>query len=359
MTDTAPPRHSRKGLFIPFIVVGLVLAGWTGWWFYLADQVQTRLEARAEALRGDGWTVAYSDMSTTGWPFRARVEVPNLSVATPSGHAVAAPVLVAEANAYEPTRWVIVAPDGLTLTRAGKGKVAVGGDAIRASVSGLTQRFPNVAVELANARFTAHRDAEPFPISTARRIELYARPPEPVAADAAVATSEADDSVRVLFRLIDAEGRSGGPVEGLARNGRMTLQIEGVVEDASRLSGADTAGIFAAWTEAGGRFSDVRGEMSAGESRATLSSAVLSARPDGRLKGTVALSAVRPFPAIAGLAGSGSSAVDRVGAAGATAATAVTERLRRDEEPVSLTLVFRDGRTFLGPFALAPAPKLF
>ncbi|MAL57831.1 MAG: hypothetical protein CL682_11890 [Brevundimonas sp.] len=28
-------------------------------------------------------------------------------------------------------------------------------------------------------------------------------------------------------------------------------------------------------------------------------------------------------------------------------------------EEVPLTLVFRDGRTWLGPFALAPAPKLF
>lgn len=359
MTDAAPKRRSRKGLFIPFILVGLVLAGWTVWWFYLAQQVEGRLEAQAAGLRDRGWTVAYTDLSTTGWPFRARVEAPNLAITAPSGHAVAAPVLVAEANAYEPTRWVIVAPDGLTLTRADKGKVAVDGDAIRASVSGLTQRYPNIAVEMANARFTAHRDAEPFPISTASRIELYVRPTEPVAADTVVTDGEADDSLRVLFRLIDAEGRSGGPVEGMARNGRMTLQIEGVVEDASRLSGADTAGIFAAWTEAGGRFTGVRGELSAGESRATLSSDVLSARPDGRLEGTVALSAVRPFPAIAGLAGSGSSAVDRVGAAGATAATAVTERLRQDDQPVSLTLVFRNGRTFLGPFALAPAPKLF
>ncbi|WP_154726830.1 DUF2125 domain-containing protein, partial [Brevundimonas mediterranea] len=28
-------------------------------------------------------------------------------------------------------------------------------------------------------------------------------------------------------------------------------------------------------------------------------------------------------------------------------------------EDVALTLVFRDGRTWLGPFPLAPAPKLF
>mgnify|MGYP006157489577 CR=1 FL=1 len=40
-----------------------------------------------------------------------------------------------------------------------------------------------------------------------------------------------------------------------------------------------------------------------------------------------------------------------IGAAGAAQAAG--------GEEVPLTLVFRDGRTWLGPFALAPAPKLF
>ncbi|MEY3292881.1 MAG: hypothetical protein RJB12_652, partial [Pseudomonadota bacterium] len=44
MTDTAP-RHSRRGLAVPFVIVGLLLAGWTGWWFWLTAQVETRLTA--------------------------------------------------------------------------------------------------------------------------------------------------------------------------------------------------------------------------------------------------------------------------------------------------------------------------
>ena len=46
---------------------------------------------------------------------------------------------------------------------------------------------------------------------------------------------------------------------------------------------------------------------------------------------------------------------NRRGLGGAAAgAAAVAERA-----PVSLTLEFRDGRTWLGPFTLAPAPRLF
>ncbi len=101
-------------------------------------------------------------------------------------------------------------------------------------------------------------------------------------------------------------------------------------------------------------FTAVRGELSAGESRATLSSDVLSASADGRLQGVISLQAVKPMAAIAGLAGSDGGSVNRVGAAGAAAATAV-----RGDDDMALELTFRDGRTFLGPFAIVPAPKLF
>lgn len=351
MTEIAPRRHSRAGLFTPFVLLLIVLAGWTVWWLYLARQVDQRLDAQVVALRQSGWTVAYVDDGVTGWPFRTRVEFDNVMIKAPAGHALTAPQLAAEANAWDPTKWVVVATDGLTLDRAGKGKVGIDGRALRASVHGLTQRWPNIAVELAEPVFTPHSGAEAFPISRAGKVEFYLRPHL-----APAGTPGAENSVDVLLRLIDAEGRVGGPVQGMAQNGKLTAQIEAVIENADRLSGADAAGVFSAWSSAGGRFTEVRGEMVAGESRATLSSAALSARPDGRLEGQIALTAVKPLAAIVGLAGTRSGSVNRIGAAGAVAATAAAGAGRDD---VNLTLVFRDGRTFLGPFALAPAPKLF
>ena len=348
MTDT-PPRHKRSGLFAPIGLFLIVLVAWSIWWFVLAGQVRERLDQRIEALRTSGWDVAYSGMTTSGWPFRVRIGAENVHVTAPSGHGLSAPDLAAEANAWNPDKWVLIVGDGLVLTRAGKGDVAIGGPVIRASVSGLTQRWPNVAIELADATFTSHRDAEVFPISRAARIEAYLRPHL-----APAGTEGTENSVDLLFRLIDAEGRPGGPVEGMARNGKLTLQIETVIEDADRLQGADAAGVFSAWTRAGGRFTAVRGEISAGDSRATLASDVLAATPDGRLAGTVSLQAQRPMAAIAGLAGSQGGAVNQAGAAGAAAAGAV-----QGGEDVDLDIVFRAGRTFLGPFPLAPAPKLF
>lgn len=342
-----PYRHPRRGLLWPFLLVGLVLAVWTGWWFYLAKQVEARLAAQAAALVEDGWTIEHAPVTTTGWPFRARVSIPHVRVNAPSGQGVAAPELVAEANAWNPDRWVVVAPDGLTIDRAEKGRMGVRAQALRLSVSQLRSRFPDLRVQAVEPVFTPHLDADPFPIASARRIELYTRPH---LTDGVAKTDEMD----VLFRLIDARGRRDGPVEAATRQGRLTAEVEATVAAASRLNGADAAGLLASWTEAGGRLTDVRGELSAGESRARVESAVLAAGPDGRLTGEVSLRAERPMAAVAGLAEARSGAVDRLGAAGAAAASAAA-----GDRPVDLVVRFEDGRTWLGPFALAPAPKLF
>lgn len=346
MSDT-PVRHSRRGLVFPFVLVGVLLAAWTGWWFYLADQVETRLAVQTESLRAAGWQVKHEPASVGGWPFRVRVAFPAADVVAPSGHGVAASELVAEANAWNPGHWVVLAPDGLILTRAGKGQVAVEGEALRMSVSHLRDRFPDLRIELARPTFTPVAGADPFPLASAERIELYTRPH---LTDGEAATDEMD----VLFRLTDGRGRAGGPVEGATREGRLSAEVEATIERASRLRGVDSAGVFAAWTEAGGRFVAVKGRLQAGESSATISSDALWARADGRLEGRLALTAERPGEAIAGLAGSRSGAVNRVGAAGAAAAAGV-----QGDRPMDLVLLFSDGRTWLGPFALAPAPKLF
>ena len=346
MTEPTP-RHSRRGLAVPLVIVGLLLAAWTGWWFYLTDQVETRLTAQVEVLRQDGWTITHAPVTTTGWPFRTRVSIPQANILAPSGHGVAAPELVAEASAWNPDHWVVVAPDGLTLTRADKGRIAIGGGGLRFSISHLRDRFPDLRAEMIRPTFTALEGAEPFPIASAERIQLETRPH---LTDGEAATDELD----VLFRLIDARGRPGGPVEGATRQGMLSADIEGTIVGASRLTGMDSAGVFSAWTAAGGRFTAVRGRLKAGDSTALISGDTLAAGPDGRLQGSLALTAERPMAAIAGLARSRSGAVNRMGAAGAVAATATT-----GERPVDLVVQFRDGRTWLGPFALAPAPRLF
>ncbi|MFC0634409.1 DUF2125 domain-containing protein [Brevundimonas balnearis] len=346
MTDTPttpPPRHSRKGLFAPVGIALIALTLWTGWWIFLVRTVETRLVERVEALREAGWDVQYADLNLSGWPFRVRAEARHVELVAPSGQAIAAPELAAEAMAWNPDRWVLVASDGLVLTRGDKGKVAVEARGIRASASGLRNPYPNLALELVDANFTAHPGAEPFPISAAERIEFYVRP-HAEGRDGGRAVAQPDtapiDAADVLFRLIEARGRREGPVEAMAQDQTLTLEVEGVVENARRLSGSDPAGVLAAWARSGGALSDVRGRLAAGRSEATFDSPRLVAGEDGRLEGRLTLTANRPGAAISGL--TGQPAAERM-----------------PERDVALSVEFAEGRTRLGPFVLAPAPKLF
>lgn len=350
-------RARYAPLIIPFAIVLIVLVVWTAWWFWLSQQVRDRLDLAAEGLRAQGWEVVYSEPALTGWPFRTRLESAHVRLTAPTGHEIAAPSLTAEANAYRPDRWVVVADEGLVLTRGDKGKVAVAAPVIRASASGLTQPFPNLALEILEPVFTAHPGAEPFPLERAERIELYLRPGQPrEAAGEAVQTAlpASQRNVDVLFRLIDATGRDDGPIAFMSRDGLFSLQAETVVENFQGLSGPDGPSLLAAWTASGGRFLDVRGEMQAGESAARLTADELRADDDGRLVGTLRLSADRAAPALAGLAQS--DTVNRTAAVGAAAAAGADEVLTGD---VELEVEFREGRAWMGPFNLAPAPELF
>ena len=350
-------RARYAPLIIPFAIVLIVLIAWTAWWFWLSQQVRDRLDLAAEGLRAQGWEVVYSEPTLTGWPFRTRLESEHVRLTAPTGHEIAAPHLAAEANAYRPDRWVLVADEGLVLTRGDKGKVAVAAPVIRASASGLTQPFPNLALEVLEPVFTAHPGAEPFPLERAERIELYLRPGEAREAEGETvqtALPASQRNVDVLFRLIDATGRDGGPIAFMSRDGLFSLQAETVVENFQGLSGPDASSLLAAWTASGGRFVDVRGEMQAGESAARLTADELRADAEGRLVGTLRLSADRAAPALTGLARS--ETVNRTATVGAAAAAGASEVLTGD---VELEVEFREGRAWMGPFNLAPAPELF
>lgn len=354
MTADTPARsHSRLGLYLPLLIALGLLVAWTGWWFVLTQRIEREVLARAEVLRKSGWDVRHGKIGISGWPFRARLDIRDVTVVAPSGHGARAPELIAEANAYAPLHWVVIATDGLTVLRGDKGRVFVRADAIRMSARDISEAWPKMAVELIKPTFLAEKGGEPFPISAAERLSLEARPATRRPADAAAPQPAADD-LDVLFEMVDGRGRRDGPVDRLTGQGRLSVRTEVTLERAGALTGMDRGGVFDAWTKAGGRFSNVRVEMQSGDSRALLTGGPLSADENGRLTGSLSVRAERAAPALAGLATTEDSMVDRAQATAAAGAAAVAERA-----PVSLVLEFRDGRTWLGPFTLAPAPRLF
>ena len=154
MTAARKPP-SRLALILPFAALGLFAIGWTVWWFVVAQGIERRVDQTQADLRAAGWTAAWESRRVDGYPFRTRLVFEGLSVRGPTGHGFEAPDLRAEAFAYQPTNWVVAAPEGMILHRGAKGAVRVEGRAIRASATRLDRPIPNVAIELLAPRFTA------------------------------------------------------------------------------------------------------------------------------------------------------------------------------------------------------------
>ena len=98
MPDPAHRRKPRRAaLYIPFIIAGVAAIGWSGLWLYARGEADKRLEAGAEQLRKAGYDVAWSSKRIYGYPFRLNIQLDDAKVREPSGWALAAPKLEAQA----------------------------------------------------------------------------------------------------------------------------------------------------------------------------------------------------------------------------------------------------------------------
>jgi len=117
-------------------------------------ELTRRLGAFAHQTGAAGGALAWKSLTVGGWPFRLDVDLTGLSWGAPKGWAVNAPRIEAEASAFTPDHWVLVAPSGLELVRPSGDKVEVTGATLRASISHPAERPPTISLEGIGVAFT-------------------------------------------------------------------------------------------------------------------------------------------------------------------------------------------------------------
>ncbi|MBN8553263.1 MAG: DUF2125 domain-containing protein [Caulobacterales bacterium] len=336
-------RRSGCGIPALFVLILVVVGGWSGYWWYLSNQIRTNLATTGTRLEAAGWTFEHAEPRIAGWPFRFHVTLDDLTVTGPSGHGFRTGHLEAEANAYGIDHWVFVAPEGLELGRGSKGWVAVEGRALRASASGLLQRPPRIVIEFIQPRFAPTEGSQPFPITQAERLVVNLVP-------------QADQPNRagLLFDLTQATPRPGGVLAEMSERRPIELSAEAVIDNTQALSGSTWREALTGWSQAGGGLSEVRLEATAGDDFARGQSDRLTVGSDGRLQGQLAGHLRGGTAPLAGLAHA--PGVDPRAAAAVTLGAQLTSGFRGETE---LTLNFSNGRTIIGPVSLGPAPRLF
>lgn len=332
---------SKNWLLLPLVLAAVALAAWSAYWFVARGRLLSAMDQAVAAQTAEGRRIEWGERRVEGFPFRFKLVLEQPRIVSPSGWALRAPRLEAQANAYQLTRWVAAAPAGLVVVRPVAGPLRVDARILRASLAGVSGVPPRISVEGVDLRFTPLEGAEPFLLAGAERAELLLRPVESSPGDAAL-----------VFRLRAAQPRPAGLMAFVSGNQPTNFVWNSRVAQIGALRGESWAEAVRAWTRAGGRMEVNSATLQAGDLRAQNTGGVLSVGSDGRLRGRLEVMLNRPLQAL--------SALGRIEQADPNALGAATAVARaRGETNVELDLGFEAGQFTVGPVAVAPAPKVF
>ncbi len=342
LPDPDPGRKPRRlGLYIPFGLALILIVGWSAAWLWIRGETGRQIEASVETLRRAGYEVSWRQMAIGGYPFRLNVTLTEPRIREPSGWALAAPRLEAQAPVYSLGDWIAAAPDGLTFVRPIGGPVEVKGRLIRASLSDVGRNPPSFSFEGRGLAFAPGAGAQPFALSAADLVELHLR-------------AMPEDEGVIRFRVDQGKARLAGLFGRLAGDKPVSMVFEAVMSEASSFGGRDWASAVRAWADAGGQLSVRQGGITAGNAVIGAQSGTLTVGSDGRLRGFLDTS-LRQAP----------EALDVMGETGvipretAEAAAAVAEARETAPDLARATLTFQAGQTTLGPVAIGPAPRVY
>ena len=344
--DHAEPPRKRSGglgLFLVLLLVAGVVGGWTWWWFQVAHQVEKGVDKGAADLRAAGYKVSWKTRSVSGWPFRTFVKFEDARIVGPSGHALFAPQFQAEANTYAIDHWIAAAPQGAVFTRAEKGTVTITGQALRASLSSPTKSPPVIVIELLKPVFVPAASADPFPLASADLVSLNLNP-----------QAGAPGTGLFLFRIEGGRARQDGMLQWIGGGEPVAMRWEGAITHFDRFGGAGWSGAARNWSQAGGAITQLQGHAETGTASVQASSSSLTAGPDGRLRGSLALSITGGPQTL--IAMGRANAIDPQAAAMAASAAALAGGLNGTART---RLDFSAEGAKLGPARLSDSPRIY
>jgi hypothetical protein len=188
-----PPR--RWPIVAPLVLVVVLAAAWSIFWFYAANRAQSELAAWQAREAAAGRNVSCGTQEFSGFPFRfeLRCGTPALGLRN-ARLAFKAQDLHAAVLVYQPALAVAEIEGPLTATEEGRGGVTVGWALAQASVHGLSRTPERVSLVLDKP--TIARLADNGALANAAHAEIHVRaadrqPQDPPALDLALNLAQA------------------------------------------------------------------------------------------------------------------------------------------------------------------------
>jgi hypothetical protein len=340
--DLPPARKPRRlGLYLPFVLLLVAVAGWTAFWVWARSEARVRMDAAVADLRQAGYQLSWKERGIGGYPFRLAVTLTDARLREPSGWALEAPSLEAEAFMHAPGHWILAAPAGLTFVRPIGGPVTVKGDMIRASLTNLDKRPPSFSFEGVKLAFQPGAGAQPFALSAADRVEFHLR-------------AGPDDEGGVFAKVDNGKAQLSGLLGRIAGDKPISIVWNSTLSKMSAFEGGDWPSAVRHWADAGGQMNVRQGGVTAGEALIGSNAGTLTVGTDGRLSGVLNVSLRQAPRALGAMSQSGVIPPET-----AEAASAVAAARQGAGDVAQATLNFQAGQTTLGPVAIGPAPKVY
>jgi hypothetical protein len=179
MPHSAPtPAVRRRLLFVPFAVVVVLAAAWTGFWFYAAARAEADLAAWRESAGQDGRAQDCASQSIGGYPFRIEVRCGGASLQLKGAPTLQLKLPLAEVavQAYDPKLVIGEFAAPLQISEPGQPPaLLVQWNVAQGSVRGLPSGVERVSLVLVGPSVRASSLAGNDPVLGARRLELHGR----------------------------------------------------------------------------------------------------------------------------------------------------------------------------------------
>lgn len=324
------------------VIAAVVLAalGWSGWWWAASSARETALEAWLAAREAEGWQAEIAAIETRGYPNRIDSRLEGLLLADPErGWAWRAPFLDILTLSYKPNMAIVAFPPEQSINVPGE-SLTLASAGLRASarlVPGPSLALARVSAEGEDLALTGAAGT-----ATAAALALHL-----VEAEAGTAPP---NSYRIYGELTDLRPPRawlesvapgfGAVVDGLKLDGRVALDApldRHALEDRpAQIEAISLTRLEARWGET-----------------FLFASGTVTADARGLAEGALDLRARNWRAALAALSAAG--VIGRDTASGLELALTL---FSGGGEEITVPLRFADGRSWLGPAPIGPAPAL-
>ncbi|MCJ2051228.1 DUF2125 domain-containing protein [Methylobacterium sp. J-070] len=233
-------RRSRLGLFLPYILLAVIAAGWSAGWFWIRGRTAGEIDGwiAREAAAGRTWTCA--DRTLGGYPFRIELRCSAVTLERADGRFQLGPS-TAVAQIYQP-RLVVFESAGPFHVEQGDLTGDASWKALQGSFHGAAEGFTRASLVI-DAPQVAVTGADPGPIAVAgRHLELHARP--------SPGRYESEGAVDVSLRLMQAAVPQLDALTGTPEPADLTL--DATLTQATILRTGTVARELERWRQAGG-----------------------------------------------------------------------------------------------------------